>query len=199
MTSFTARPLGVLDRIYRFVGGLRGNSDLDLLSPIQLVHDVARQSELGSGDLWVLSATQVHVGAGSITSTVDPWAPVAPVNGYLAADDEDIWVYRCDGVLRAGAGVNIGGAIVQVIHTSQIRGNDVSTVPRTLVWVGSSGSTQNGNTTTQTVSPDGPPVRMRKGDVLWLTSTETGGVGITYEMNVMVWKGPRGTTPPGTS
>lgn len=79
MTEFTGKPLGVLDNIYRFVGGLRGLSRFALRGAIQPVHDVSRQSELGSGLSQALGyfmggANNVHAGAGSLFDTFDPYA-----------------------------------------------------------------------------------------------------------------------------
>jgi len=45
MAEFTRRPLGLLDGIYRFVGGLKGVNRLNLSEDITVVHDVSRQAE----------------------------------------------------------------------------------------------------------------------------------------------------------
>jgi hypothetical protein len=42
--DFKNRPLAALDAIYRFPGGLRAVSQVDLASPIQLVHDVSDEA-----------------------------------------------------------------------------------------------------------------------------------------------------------
>lgn len=47
-TPFRGSVLGVLERIYQFVGGKGPKSELELDLPLQLVHDVSRQSELGA-------------------------------------------------------------------------------------------------------------------------------------------------------
>lgn len=65
MTDFRAKPLGALDAIYRFVGGLRGVGAADLHSPIQLVHDVSYQAARGSGIVAIVSTTVTTGGAGA--------------------------------------------------------------------------------------------------------------------------------------
>jgi len=48
LTDFKNNPLGLLNRIYRFDGGLQGLSRMDLAGQIQPVHDLSREAELGS-------------------------------------------------------------------------------------------------------------------------------------------------------
>jgi len=45
MTQFLRRPLTLLDRVYNFVGGMKGVGSVDLNSDITLVHDVSREAE----------------------------------------------------------------------------------------------------------------------------------------------------------
>lgn len=79
MASFNRSPLRVVDRIYGFIGGLRGLVDFALGSSIQPVHDVSRESELGSGlgselGYFTTQNRDSHVAAGEIRTTADPWA-----------------------------------------------------------------------------------------------------------------------------
>lgn len=63
MTEFNAKPLGILDRLYRFVGGLTGVNKVALRSPIQLVHDVSREAEIARGFYFMQSAEITVVSA----------------------------------------------------------------------------------------------------------------------------------------
>lgn len=49
MALIRKRVLGVIDRVYDLVGAKRNPTDLDVSLPVQCVHDIARQGELGSG------------------------------------------------------------------------------------------------------------------------------------------------------
>lgn len=49
MALIRKRVLGVLDRVYDLVGHKRTPSDLETEQPVQCVHDISRQGELGSG------------------------------------------------------------------------------------------------------------------------------------------------------
>lgn len=104
MADFRARILGVLDGIYRFTAAKTYTDKLDLNAPIQLVHDVSREAELGSGKgLWGGYATLVywgvnHPGAGQLRYVIDPYVtllqsatPLDPVQTFLA-DQLDMWL-----------------------------------------------------------------------------------------------------------
>jgi len=102
MADFRARVLGVLDRIYKFTSSKTYTSKLDLNSPIQLVHDVSREAELG-GDLgrfggWVLmGSTYAHVGASTENAVFEPYANMVIAGNltpYPITEDEiDIWLF----------------------------------------------------------------------------------------------------------
>ncbi len=70
MAKFRSRVLTVLDRLYEIVGGNVGVDQLDLVSPIQLVHDVSRESERGEG----LNPDGSSIGWGAIDATPAPGA-----------------------------------------------------------------------------------------------------------------------------
>ena len=78
MGHFTKAPLRLLDRLYRFVGGLRGRSEMDLQSPIVRVHDVSREAELG---------TIVDASDGSISANF-PYFTIAHDNIHAGADTQ---------------------------------------------------------------------------------------------------------------
>lgn len=97
MTDFNARPLGVLERIYRFVGGLPDNiRSVELGLPIQRVHDVSREVELGSGfdraEGWYLLRQRiVHSGATTERVTLNLYDFISPFEPFRA-DQYTAWV-----------------------------------------------------------------------------------------------------------
>ena len=93
MGRFTRAPLRLLDRLYRFEGGVQTRSEVDLTSPITRVHDVAREAELGTlvdpsnGEIsasypyFTINVDNVHAGAdtqrqviGVYSNQVTTWA-----------------------------------------------------------------------------------------------------------------------------
>jgi len=75
---FTGRVLKKLDSIWRFVGEIQGSTDMALEGEIQVVEDLSRIAELGSGlggsdGYFTRQDTAAHVGAGAIRDTLDPW------------------------------------------------------------------------------------------------------------------------------
>lgn len=95
MAKFSASPLKALDRIYRFVGGLRGLSEFELDGPIQPVHDIAREAELdspiGLQGYFSITESQSHAGAGVLNDTYDPYAS-APAFPGMEQSQGGIWV-----------------------------------------------------------------------------------------------------------
>ena len=118
MSGFLNRPLGQLERLYRFVGGLRSSSSMDIEAPVTVVHDVSRGAELhtvsdGLAKLTGASVTEsrarnlpyflavedhVHVGIGIITSEIavyDGGTSTAWANSFFSLPDpanETVWV-----------------------------------------------------------------------------------------------------------
>lgn len=64
MADFQNKPLAALDAIYRIAGGLRGVSQIDLASPLTLVHDVSGQSANDQQINFLRVNTQTTGGAG---------------------------------------------------------------------------------------------------------------------------------------
>jgi len=104
MADFRARALGVLDRIYKFTAAKSFTTQLDLNAPIQLVHDVSRESELGSGEgidrgYAVMASWGVnHAGASTQRYVIDPYfsiingaTPLDP-NITITAEQIDAWL-----------------------------------------------------------------------------------------------------------
>ena len=79
MADFLNRPLSVLSRLYQFRGGPSIRSDFDVVGPIQPVHDLSREAELGTrgrgaNGYLELGQTIVHVGVGTLFASSDPYA-----------------------------------------------------------------------------------------------------------------------------
>jgi len=94
VSRFTARPLGALENIYRFVGGQTGPNVFTLAAPLQPVHDVSREAEMGTAQTgalgyFYLGTVDAHVGVGNIFTTSDPYA--GPFRD-LDPVDVDVWI-----------------------------------------------------------------------------------------------------------
>jgi len=91
---FSRKPLGILDNIYRFVGGQTGPTSFAEEMAIQPVHDVSREAEMGTAQSAALGYflegfTQSHVSTGTIFGTADAYARTFRD---LAAEDVDLWI-----------------------------------------------------------------------------------------------------------
>jgi hypothetical protein len=104
MADFRGRVLEILDRIYHFTGTVASTSRLDLNAPIQLVHDVSREAELGSAygrheGFAIVGAQVTHVGASTAYTAVDPYATVIAWGGFdpgAQPTREDIGLWLMD-------------------------------------------------------------------------------------------------------
>lgn len=102
MAEFKSRALIALDRIYDRITGQQAPTAIDTTGPIQLVHDVSRMVEIGSGQAnlstsgLVTSAVGVtHGGADTQQAAFDPYAQSAVNLAWLAEDvDSWYWLYR---------------------------------------------------------------------------------------------------------
>lgn len=100
MALIKNRPLGVLDRIYNFVGA-QTPTEADVDVPVQFVHDLSREAEIGSAfgrfrGYAVFIATNTHAGAGVIRSAWDPYARIVAGSidpNYSPTElDMDVWL-----------------------------------------------------------------------------------------------------------
>lgn len=110
MTQFSNRVLAALERIYRFTGGQRGTSDVDLKSPVQRVHDVAGIAAYEAGILINVFDVLVIAGAsgsGEAIIDIDDIANLAtPVLAQRGVDFSEVecWLIT--------AGVQISAATI---------------------------------------------------------------------------------------
>lgn len=150
MTSFLAKPLSSLSAIYRFVGGLRGTSAIDLVSPILLVHDVSRESEQGASLMFNQTHSVTTGGAGvAVFTTVEvlPLFTNAVPGRSLTAlgrtpDNTDVYLMHVYALVTAAGGANLNRSIIGLRPPNN--GRYVSTAgqsPRPIFF----GQTQLGN------------------------------------------------------
>lgn len=98
MALFRSRVLQRLDRIYNFISDKHSTERVDLTSPVQLVHDVSRMAETGSGlpmdqdGFWLTGAIQAHGIAGAGQGTVS----IVPTTVLGALDPSDFWTWCVD-------------------------------------------------------------------------------------------------------
>lgn len=99
MARFKGRPLAALDRIYRFIGSPSRAGSVAVGQPVQVVHDVSRESEVASGKgfydgFMVLEAAHGIGGGGGIGRT--SIAPYTLVQAILleAVEDFRIWIVQ---------------------------------------------------------------------------------------------------------
>ena len=79
MADFLNRPLSVVSRLFQFRGAATIRSSFDVGTPIQPVHDVSREAELGTrgqaqNGYLELGQTITHVGVGTLFFTSDVYA-----------------------------------------------------------------------------------------------------------------------------
>lgn len=201
-TKFLARPLQVLDRLYRFLEGQSPQLvELDL--PVQVVHDVSRQAELGAPVMGFFIAGQdcVHVGAGVVEEIFNPYDEVS----YLFPNVTDLWVWLVSSfgssttsAIDAGSGVTMtigyvpyGEAIVRRdvlvdVWTTAYGIHDQNVAPATHAY----GLVRNSNVLTTKL-----PLPIFPGSTVRCRSVATGA--LTTRIQGLFWAGPMGVLPPG--
>lgn len=220
MSNFDNRPLKVLGRIFRFVGGDAISSRVSLAAGATPVIDVSRQAELGAagevgfgGGYWVATTHQVHTGAGFIRDaiTVFDGGSATRVNGYEVLPDE--WVFaiaewgQCTNVTTfTSAAVAIAGVPLQVIRGMHDAGN-VSAVPFPLSFWDTANADLLLDTAGRILTRDSgsnvhPPIQIPRpanpaNECLQFGSQCSGAA--TTILCALIWKGKIGTYPPGNS
>lgn len=200
-TKFLARPLQVLDRLYRFVEG-QAPQLVELVQPVQLVHDVSRQVELGGPSMGLFLAGQdnAHVGAGTVEASWNPYDQV----DYLYPNNTgvDIWVWLLSAWCSTStanfteATLAIGYAPYGESIPRRDRGMmrwaalqqmyDQNVAPATLPWMATLAATQPGIT-------DGPWL-VTPGSTMRQATVATGANTIRIEG--LFWAGAVGSLPP---
>jgi len=147
VARFTLAPLRLLDGLYRFVGGLKGESTMDLTSPIVRVHDLSREAELGTyngkesaaissaNPFFTINVDNVHGGAGAVRLRIGvyanqdtgwalaTWDPPEPLR-------ETVWI------LHVGMNVDTAAMLTDAMVTNEFlpkAGNGGGADPQELV------------------------------------------------------------------
>ena len=137
MSIFRQRVLGMLDRIYGFVGPVSSTNNLDLSAPVQLVHDVSRQAALGThkgfeGGYVSVPLELVVAGAGYDHLQIELYPYLVTNLSGFDADRHRVWALRVDaytewndlptitdvtaGVVNGPGGMEFIGPAYQAIH-----------------------------------------------------------------------------------
>lgn len=207
-TAFTGRVLGILDRIFHFGGGSSLPSKVELDLPIQVVHDVSRQSELGAGigkddGYFIHQSNVLHVGPTTERYQTDPWETVAAITT-IHPMALSLWliypmIFTQTGVLtRADVAMryplNFTG-MPPAINDHPFRVIEATT---TVVPVNNFNDTGDRNIY---MSADGfsvrglsQPVYFPRGAIVTVVETANNIIGI---VDLLMWLGPRGARPPG--
>lgn len=209
MAEFLKKPLGLLDRIYGFVGGLRGTNRVDLASEITLVHDVSRGAErigYGREDGWArLMIRHAHGGANAQRST--QLLSVLPTLIERPASEVAIWLMNVSG----WATTNAISLVTSSVRIPQ------GTLPQTGTGVASydqyipvfnvrtvNAFTYDGTNDYYLFEQDkdydiGPPLPLYcpQGAELNLRTVSTAAWG--PQVDYLFWIGAKGATPPGVA
>jgi len=206
MPPFQARNLGVLDRVFDFVGGLRGVSEVDFAGAIQPVLDVSRLASLGARNLdngyLILGDTDVHVAIGQIFSSRDVYAvfdSVGQINDFNSTGQRNdrLWYIRSFATNDDFADFADASVAIKFI--------DPDRTFMTYRWSGSGPAQEAGgvvpcveNVRIQSnVRGDGDPVFLPVGTLILGQSLSAVGGTVTVRRHNVFWAGPQGVTPPG--
>jgi len=205
VARFQERLLAVAESCYRFVGGERQVSSFDLGTPIQPVHDYARQSELGArgvaGEQGYLrfgqSIANATAGAATLFASTDPYATFAPDVFDFDPERHTMWLVDCyaaiDSVTPANWSNGMAGLIYDPSGTNRLRGLER--------WDGDLGPlVASGNRPavvdeTNPFPPWRPNVFLPRGTLLVSQAVSTDDC--IQRVHYTLWAGPVGTTPPG--
>lgn len=209
MAKFQRKPLGVLDGIFNFVGGLKGVDRIDLGSDVSTVLDLGRMAEksgYGGPAFGRIRWTDVITLGGASTGRVRCLHSDLATALNLATQDFDWWLLNLGGWCSTADRADLSTVSAAVSGPSTARDAVmVGTPQETLQIIGSwssaelasrsSGSTDYGALVASGPFSPGLPWRMpRDGALTWnLVSTAA------MTLNVMgnFWVGAVGATPPG--
>jgi len=199
-TRFLAKPLSVLDRLYRFVEG-QSPTQVELSLPVQMVHDVSRQAELGAAAMgfFISGQDNVHAGVGTIEASWDPYQEVA----YLFPNVTDLWVWLI--APWATIGANPSRLTSAVLSVGYVPYGEMIVRRDRLLWVvtGSGSWPIYDQNVSPATLPNGClggsvpmffPVVITPGSTMRLVSVATDAV--TVRMEGLFWAGPVGVMPP---
>ena len=220
MARFLNRPLGALDRIFKFEGAQKTSSLMDLENPIQMVLDVSRFAQEGIGPYQGIvryDGLHTHGAANQQVSVVNIVADLLNPLGYVPdagasgpgqhGADTDFAVYLMAVAIRAGATGILSWASVarQSPQTPPYPVLGTPAVQAEALVQYKTADTQPGYTgigNTYPLMPSNsyfplrfPPIRLFPSDVVSVQSTTTASGTITYGLTF--WVGRAGTGPPG--
>jgi hypothetical protein len=222
MAEFQKKPLQILDRLYGFVGGLRGARSVDLSSDITLVHDVARQAEVNglggfSGNL-LWQGEYTRVGA-SDEVNLERIADVEPALG-VGTEEYELWIMEAHAWAASGAnftnmtlsvGRDTGSCPIGVTQWAVRVGTQQAELQAIAQWYALTTVEDSGGNGRSVLSTNLPkiliganvfpqvfqPVRVPIGGfVQWLLGSSG---AFTFHYTVRMWVGPLGARPPGLS
>jgi len=220
MTQYLSTVLRSLERVYRFRSSQRTAPDeLELDVPIQVVHDVSRMAQYGTGvgpknfGFWIAAFQNVHTVTGNLTGTMQLDNPTNSLNGYpdtFSADDFQAWIMRA-WMDSTDTGDMAGAQVIMGHSASSIGPTGVAGVIANDIVVMGDGSAPaanadgSGRTIIQNSEPSNwfhrPVPLLQKEDgsaaLMKFTSTADGAGTVTVDFNVLFWLGRKGATPPG--
>jgi len=201
---FTSRPLGVLDNIYRFIGGQTGPNEFEDHVAIQPVHDVSREAEVGTAQssalgFLLMGTVDVHVGIGTIFTSIDVYDEARVTFRELDPEDVDCWII--DGLCTNTDSSDFDQAAIGLQYTAL--NGAFPTTQEHLLWeyttpgpaLRSGGPATIPQVLNQPRLPKYVPHSSR---ILARSSADNGGTN-TINLFVLLWAGARGTLPPGLS
>ena len=214
MARYNSRALQVLDRIYKFVGDKALGREMELSVPIQPVHDLSREAELGAGHGgtggWIAYAHSQQ-GIGQQESSVDVFAYIQPFLASVPLENIDVWLMDvfCTTENEA-AFVNATAAVCFPITEANLAGiTGSSELQYRLVgnWDDAMKVADKAGTNVDLVGVlkyntfltpigRGLPMRVFRGSFFTLlTNSGANDTTLTWIM----WVGPKGVPPPGVA
>jgi len=205
VAKFVGRPLKVLDLIYDFVGGWGGLGEFAEESAIQPVHDVARQAELGAAlgglgqfGFTMIRASHVHVGAGTIRTTADPYNAFSNLS--VPRDQGSIWIMDVFGTSNAAADFKNAGCLVTWPIFSGFSNADVQPLAFFNTALGDVlanllllGRAEGAHQLSKF------PLFVPDDSIISFGSEADGAGTVTITQTVLTWAGPAGARPPGVA
>lgn len=199
MAKFTARPLGILENIYRFIGGQTGPNEVQLDGGIQMVHDVSREAEVGTAQTPALGytlsgATVSHVGTGDLFSAIDIYD-----RAFETLDPIDVDVWAIDALCTVNDPGDFASASLGIRYPLLSGAFESQQDHLLYSWTTPGGALRAGGDTT--VPGVAIPVELPKylphGSSLLLQSTADNVGTISINIWLLLWVGARSALPPG--
>ena len=209
-----------LDGIYQFVSSQRGApEEVELDLPIQVVSDVSRMAEYGTGlglvNGWTIAALiQTHTVTGQLLSFIDPATPTNALFGWPASYDRETfmpWVYNSWMTSDDNADFSAASAYIRYQIEMVGPAGTLSTI-QNLVLSNYDGTvlvpttTERFGTNLDSPSFESPmrpiPMPGRSGGIstvqpnlIYASISDSGGT-ISFDWNTLLWIGSRFANPP---